>query len=191
MRRREFIGLVGGAAVSAWPVGIRAQNAIVPLIGYLNGGAQTSNTGILVAFRKGLAESGFIENKNVGVEWRWAEGRYETLPALASELVRRNPDVIVAVSAPAALAAKGATSTIPIVFTAGADPVRMGLVESLNRPGGNLTGVNTSGGEVAAKGLGVLRDLLPTAKVIAVHERRYSVSGHQDWTTGPNPDCEQ
>jgi len=140
----------------------------LPVVGYLSSVTPVAYAHLVAAFRKGLSEIGFVEGQNVGLEFRWAEGRYDRLPALAADLVRRQVAVIVAGSVPAARAAKGATATIPIVFTAGADPVKVGLVASLNRPGGNLTGVNSVGGEVATKGLGVLRELVPSAAVIAV-----------------------
>ena len=168
MRRRDFIRAIAGSSV-AWPVAARAQQPTMPVIGYL--GATTSNERPerLRAFRRGLGETGFTEGQNVSIEYRWAEGQYERLPELAAELVRRRAAVIVTpFSVAATLAARAATTTVPIVFSTGADPVETGLVASLNRPGGNVTGAVTMNAELAAKRFGLLQELLPTATRFAV-----------------------
>jgi putative ABC transport system substrate-binding protein len=167
MRRREFISLIGGAAAT-WPLAVQAQQPAMPVVGFLNSAAVEALAPMVVAFRQGLKEAGYVVGQNVAIEYRWAEGQYDRLPALAADLVRRQAAVIFGGGPPAALAAKAATTTIPIVFTVGVDPVSSGLVASLNRPGGNVTGVAILTGQLAAKLLGLLRELVPNAAVVAV-----------------------
>jgi putative ABC transport system substrate-binding protein len=162
VKRRAFIAGLGGAA--AWPLVARAQPAM-PVIGYLS--AESFEASGLAAFRKGLSETGYVEGQNVTIEFRWAEGQAERLPALAADLVRRRVTVIAALANIAAVAAKAATTTIPIVFTIGGDPVKIGLVDSLNRPSGNITGVSFLSSAVMAKMLEVLRGVVPNTAVIA------------------------
>jgi ABC-type uncharacterized transport system substrate-binding protein len=167
VKRREFIALLGGAA--AWPVVARAQQSAMPVIGYLGVSSFEKSAGTsLHAFKRGLAESGYVEDRNVTIEYRWADDEYDRLPALAVELVQRGVAVLVAAGSPAALPAKAATTVIPIVFMIGSDPVELGLVAGLNRPGGNLTGVAYLNVEVAPKRLELLHELIPTAKSIAL-----------------------
>ena len=167
MKRRQFITLVGGAA-AAWPLAARAQQAAVPVIGYLSAGSPATGASTVAIFRQGLAESGYVEGRNVAIEYRFAEGNYDRLPALAAELLRHRVAVILAVPTPSALAAKAATTTIPIEFIAAEDPVKVGLVANLARPGGNVTGWNLLFAELGPKQLGLLRELVPTAARIGL-----------------------
>ena len=169
MQRREFIKLIGGAA-AAWPFAARAQQPAMPVIGYLNLVSPESDTWKLTGLRRGLNETGYIEGRNLAIEYRWAGNQADRLPALVADLVQRQVAVIVAAGVLPALAAKAATTSIPIVFSVGADPVLLGLVASLNRPGGNLTGVNVFAGELGAKCLALLHELVPGTATIGFLE---------------------
>src|SRR5262249_27380954 len=161
----------------------RAQQPAMPAIGFLGGSSLTDRRPLLTAFRQALTEAGFVEGQNVAIEYRWAEGQYDHLPALAAELVRRQVALVVAGDGPSALAAKAATTTIPIVFNTGIDPVQVGLVTSLSRPGGNLTGVNMIAGPLPAKQLGLLHDLVPAAGTIAVLINPNNANAERDAAT--------
>jgi len=168
MNRRKFITLVGGAA--AWPLAARAQQSAMPVIGYLNLGGSPESDVRLTGLRRRLNQTGYFEGRNVLIEYRWAGNQADRLPALVADLVQLRVSAIVATGLPPALAAKAATTSIPIVFSVASDPVQFGLVASLNRPGGNLTGVNGFVGELGAKGLALLHDLVPTAATISFLE---------------------
>ncbi|MGC1821529.1 MAG: ABC transporter substrate-binding protein, partial [Pseudolabrys sp.] len=168
MQRREFVTLLGGAVIG-WPLRARAQQPAMPVIGYLSGATSEMMRGSVTAFRHGLADAGFAEGHNVAIEYRWAEEHNDRLPALAADLVRRDVTVIVVGgSTPGALAAKDVTKTVPIVFLVGPDPVKIGLVASLNRPGGNLTGITLLNVELISKCLDLIHNLIPPGTTIAV-----------------------
>jgi len=179
VNRRELIALLGGAA-AAWPLAAHAQQQAMPIVGFLSPSSSEMFEARLRAFRQGLKENGYVEGENVAIAYRWADWQYDRLPELAAELVRRQVAVIItAGGAPSALAAKGATRTIPIVFNASEDPVRLGFVASLGRPGGNLTGVNFFVTELTAKRMELLRELLPRARRVAVLDNPASVANSE------------
>jgi putative ABC transport system substrate-binding protein len=168
VKRRQFIAGLGSAA--AWPLAVRAQQPALPAVGYLSAQSADDDYRLTIAFLQGLKETGYVEGQNVGVEYRWAENQLDQLPGLAADLVRRRVAVVVATSATAAVAAKAATATIPVVFVSGGDPVALGLVASLNRPGANVTGITMLAAELAPKQLQLLRELTPTAALFGVLE---------------------
>jgi putative ABC transport system substrate-binding protein len=167
MRRREFIRFMG-AAGATWPLAVRAQQPAMPVIGYLDTASASTTARLTAAFREGLSAAGYEEGRNVMVEYRWPDGDYDKLPSLAADLVRRNVAVIATINTPPVLAAKAATQTIPIVFAVGVDPIKFGLVESLKRPGGNLTGLTQLNIEMEAKRVQLLHELVPSATSIGL-----------------------
>jgi ABC-type uncharacterized transport system substrate-binding protein len=199
MRRREFFSVIGGAA--AWPLVASAQQAQMPVVGYLSAASPDAGEPNAAAFRRGLQEAGYVGGQNVVIEYRWADQQIDRLPAMAADLVQRHVNVIAATTTPGALAAQAATTTIPIVFEVGTDPVRLGLVTNLNRPGGNVTGVTNLLVEVAPKRLELLHELLPTAKVMALlvnpadralaQSARGAVGGPQPRDRTTCPQCQE
>jgi putative tryptophan/tyrosine transport system substrate-binding protein len=166
LKRRKFLTVLGGAA--AWPLAARAQQPAMPTVGFLHARAPEVSVAQVEAFRRALGEEGYVDGQNLRIEFRWARGQYDQLPAMAAELARRPVDLLIGGSEPAALAAKAATSTIPIVFAVGSDPIKLGLVASFNRPGGNVTGIDILTTDLNAKRLGLLHEVLPRAETIGV-----------------------
>src|SRR5881227_3240927 len=167
LKRREFVKLLGGAAV-VWPLAGRAQQPTMPVIGFVSGGSPDTFDYLVSAFREGLGEIGYVEGRNVAIEFRWAAGQYDRLPALLADLVHRQVSVLTATTTPGALAAKAVSSSIPIVFTTDGDPVQLGLVASVSRPGGNVTGATQLNVEVGPKRIELAHELIPAARAIAL-----------------------
>src|SRR6185437_11329964 len=184
MRRREFVTLIGGAV--AWPLAAQAQRPTIPVVGYLSAGTSSSDTRLVAAFVKGLGETGYEDGKTVQIEYRWADDQYDRLPSIAADLVRRQLVVIAAVTTPAARAAKAATATIPVVFATIADPVQIGLVTSLNRPGGNLTGFSFLNVEIGPKLVELLHEVVPAATMVAALINPTNPNAHA-WSAGLQP----
>ena len=187
MKRREFVTLLGSAA-AAWPLAARAQQAAMPMIGFLSSRSPGESAGVLAAFRGGLAEAGFVEGQNLVIAFRWAEGHYDRLAVLAAELVQlRVAALFAAGGPPSALAAKAATSTIPVVFSAVSEPVRVGLVPSLNRPGGNVTGMSFLNAEIIGKSAQLLKEMVPAATEVSLRQAQRWVSRFRRGLCGRRP----
>jgi putative tryptophan/tyrosine transport system substrate-binding protein len=183
MKRREFITLLASGAITTWPLAARAQQAAMPVIGLLGSATAREWAPLVAAFLRGLSEAGYDDGRNVAIEYRWADGQYDRLPAMAADVVRRQVTVIAALTSPSAIAAKAATAIIPIVFTTIADPVQIGLVASLNRPGGNLTGVTILNVEIVPKMLELLHEVVPTATTMAALVNPTNPNA-DTWSTG-------
>jgi putative ABC transport system substrate-binding protein len=181
MKRREFITLLGSAAAGAWPLNARAQQSAMPVIGYLSSKGEAAEAGIIAGIRKGLAERGFVEGEYVAIMFRWSSGHYDRLPQLAADLVANKVDVIAASGLPAVLAAKAATSTIPIVFRHAIDPVAFGLVQSFDRPGGNLTGVTMLFDPLTPKKLQLLHEMVPDVSIgLLINPKNPNATSHRE-----------